>query len=100
MALEALYWYTPASVLFGLPLCHAEVACIPLAFTEKARGYASLPLPFFLRRSRLLLTLSEKTPEFPASLRAIPDSGKACASLCLPPSASLTLTDIRPANVE
>ena len=91
MALEALNWHTPASVLLELPLCHTEVASVPLAFTERVRDYASLPLPFFLRPSRLLLPLSEGLPEYPASLRAIPYSGKDCASLYLPPSGKLDI---------
>ena len=49
--------------------------------------YASLPLPFFLRR----------LPEYLASLRAIPDSGRACASLCRPPSCRVDI-DLHPTS--
>ena len=65
MALEALYWHTPGSVLLGLPLCHTEVASVPLAFTESVQDYASLRFPLFLRRSRLLLPLSEGLRNIP-----------------------------------
>ena len=55
MSLEALHWHASAFVLFGLPLVHTAVASIPLTLTERVRDYTSLPLPFFLRRFRLLL---------------------------------------------
>ena len=65
MSLEALYWHASAVVLFGLPLLHTEVASTPLTFTEKVRHYSSVPLPFFLRRSRFLLPLSDGLRNLP-----------------------------------
>ena len=99
MALEALYWHTPASVFLGPPLCHTEVASIPLAFTERVRDYASLSLPFFLRRC-LLLPLSEglwNLSPYCVPFLTVVKPVLLCAFLHL---ASLTLTDIRPANIE
>ena len=100
MALEALHWHTPASVLLGLPQSCTKVTSVPLAFNERVRDYASLPLPFFLRRSRLLLPLSEgfrNIPPHRVRFRTVVKPVLFCAFLHL---TSLTLTDVRPSNVE
>ena len=87
-------------VLLGLPLCHSEVASIPLAFTERVRDDTSLPLPLFLRRSRLLLPLSEGLrnlqPDF-VIFWTVEEPVLFCAFLFV---TSLTCTYIRPANIE
>ena len=87
-------------MLFSLPLCHTEVASIPLTFTERVRDYTSLPLPLFLRRSRLLFPFSEGLRNIPPSFVPFWTVVKPvlfCAFLHL---AGLTLTYIRPANME
>ena len=79
MAPETFDLRTPALVLFGLPNLHREISSVPLAFTERVHNNTSLPLPFFLRRSRILLPLSEGL----RNLRLIScRSGQWC-SLCL-----------------
>ena len=100
MALEALHWHTPASVLLGLPLLHAEVTPVPLAFTERVSDCTSLPFPFFLRRFRLLLPLPEgfrNIPPYREPFRTVVKPILLCAFLHL---TRLTLTDIRLANIE
>ena len=94
MALEAFHWRAPAFVLLGLPLCHSEVASKPLAFTERVRDDTSLPLPLFLRRSRLLLPLSE-------GLRNLLPDFVPMWTVVKPVLLSAFLhLDIRPANIE
>ena len=63
-SLKAFYWHAPAFVL--------------LVFTERMRDVSSLPLPLFLRRSRLLL----KSSAIPCLTSC--QSGQ-WQSLCLPP---------------
>ena len=49
----------PALMLFRLQLFPTEMIPVPLAFTERMRNNASLPLPLLLRSSRFVLPLSE-----------------------------------------
>ena len=88
--------HTPASVLLRLPHLHSEVTSIPLAFTERVRDFSSLPLPFFLRRFRLLLPFPEgfrNTSPHCVPFRTVVKPVLPCAFLHL---ASFTLTVIRP----
>ena len=48
MAHEALCRHNPPFVLLGLPLCHAGMASLLLAFTERMRHKNFLPSPFLL----------------------------------------------------
>ena len=100
MAPEAFDLHTPASVLLRLTLLDAGVTSVPLAFTERVRDFSSLPFPFFLRRFRVLLPLSQAFRNIPphcVPFRTVVKPVLLCAFLHL---ASLTLTDIRPANIE
>ena len=76
------------------------MAPVSLIFTERVRDFSSLPLPLFLRCSRLLLQLSEGHRNIPPDFvtpRTVVKPMLFCAFLHL---ASLTLTYIRPANIE
>ena len=55
---ETISLHAPTLVLLGLPLFHAEVVPVPLAFTGRMRFNTSLPLPL-LRGSCFLLQLRE-----------------------------------------
>ena len=97
---ETFDLHTPALVHFRFPNLHSEVSSVPLAFADRVRDRASLPLPLFLRRSRLLLPLSEGLRNFPPDFVAfwtVVQPVPFCAFLQL---ACLTLTNIRPANIE
>ena len=93
-------WHAPALVLLRLPLSHTKVAPVPLAFTEMMLNDTSLPLPLLLWISCCLLQLSESLWDLPSDFVAhwaVVEPMLLCAFLHM---ASLTLTDIRPTNIE
>ena len=99
MAPQTVDLHTAASVLRRLLLLHSEVTSITSAFAERVRDY-TLFAPFFLRRFRLLLPLPEAFRNISphcVPFRTVVTPLLFCAFLHLP---SLTLTDIRPSNIE
>ena len=100
MAHEASCWHTPAFVLLELALLHTEIPSVPLAFTDKMRDNTSLPLPLFLRSPLFLLQLSESLWDLlliPLPFWTVVEPVLFSMFFRLP---SLTLTGIRPANIE
>ena len=94
MALDALHWHTPASMLLGFPLSYTEVTSIPL------RGCGTMPLchvhsffdifafcSHFLKDSRM-------SPPYFLQFWAVV---KPCAFLCPPLSCQLD-TDLHPSS--
>ena len=100
VALEGFCWHTQALVLLRLLLSHTEVSRI-FALAEWMRYNISLGhFHYFFKRCRLLLPFSENlwnlSSDF-VTFWAVAEPVLFCAFLFL---ASLTLTDIRPINIE